>query len=304
MGKGLIFFCCSCCILVLTIVNLSIGPIISGSVGSTYSNLLHRTYNWGTPNCKAISDIYDAQIDSGTPKDDLKYSYKWAINECKRKKGMHDMEYTSFIFDIVIGFVCSLIGLLHLFDLKKDFVSTTGLIGLGCGVVGFVLTFVYAIFNGIVYTNYYDSLIYKTDGDGAFAEKVESGKYECTYFDEKDNDHAYIAKYSDLIKKQYNYNKDLQDSYREDPSKGVSCISSPNSCGEDGFIIGSRTYTDNSGSSHDCEYLYIGIQSNDIINKDKSDRFLAALILSLFVCLANIGLALFGFLLFRSPSDF
>ena len=30
MGKGLIFFSCACCILVLTIVNLSIGPIITG----------------------------------------------------------------------------------------------------------------------------------------------------------------------------------------------------------------------------------------------------------------------------------
>ena len=136
-----------------------------------------------------------------------------------------------------------------------------------------------------------------------FAEKVESGKYECTYFDELPNTHALIAKYSDLIKKQYNYNKDLQDSYNEDPSKQGQCRSSPTNCNADGFIIASRTYSDNSGS-HDCEYLYIGIQSNEITNKDKSDRFLAALILSLFVCLANIGLALFGFLLFRSPNDF
>ena len=305
MGKGLIFFCCSCCILVLTIVNLSIGPIINGPLGYTYSNLLQRGYFWGTANCKAISDTYDDLIDNGRSKDDLKYNYKWAIDECKRKKGMHDMEYTSFIFDIVIGFVCSLMGLLHLFDLKKDFVSTTGLIGLGCGLVGFVLTFVYVIFNGIVYTSYYDdNTIYKTDGDGAFAEKVESGKYECIYFDEKDNDHALIAKYSDLIKKQYNYNKDLQDSYREDRSKQGQCVESPSNCGDDGFITGSRTYTDNSGTSHDCEYLYTDYKPNEITNKDKSDRILAALILSLFVCFANIGLALFGFLLFRSPSDF
>ena len=41
-----------------------------------------------------------------------------------------------------------------------------------------------------------------------------------------------------------------------------------------------------------------------IENKDLSDRFLTALILSLFVCLSNIGLALFGFLLFRTPGDF
>ena len=72
---------------------------------------------------------------------------------------MHDMEYTSFIFDIVIGFVCGLIGLLQLFDHKKEFISNTGLIGLICGVVGFVLTFVYVIFNGLVYTTVYVKMV-------------------------------------------------------------------------------------------------------------------------------------------------
>ena len=49
----------------------------------------------------------------------------------------------------------------------------------------------------------------------------------------------------------------------------------------------------------DSEGLYPGIE-----NKDLSDRFLTALILSLIVGLANIGLAWFGFLLFRTPGDF
>lgn len=52
-----------------------------------------------------------------------------------------------------------------------------------------------------------------------------------------------------------------------------------------------------------CDYLYY-TPENGITNKDIFDRFLTALILSLFVCLANIGLALFGFLLFRTPGDF
>ena len=55
-----------------------------------------------------------------------------------------------------------------------------------------------------------------------------------------------------------------------------------------------------------CPKLYIHNPAIDtsISNKDISDRFLTALILSLIVCLANIGLALFGFLLFRTPGDF
>ena len=298
MSKGLLFFCCACCILVLTIINFSIGPVISGKAYSIY----------GTQNCAILSDEYDTDKEKYPNMSDerKKYYYEWRINECKRKKAMHNMEYTSFIFDIVIGFVCGLIGLLHLFDLKKDFVSNTGLIGLGCGVVGFVLTFVYVIYNGIVYTNYYDDeTIYKRDGDGAFAKKVEAGKYECIYFDKKGNTKAYIAKYSDLNKKQYNYNKDLKDSYKNDRSKQGQCTSyNSGDCSiDEGYIMASPKYTDNSGS-HDCEYLYYTYSEYGITNKDKSDRFLTVLILSLFVCLANIGLALFGFLLFKTPSDF
>ena len=62
-----------------------------------------------------------------------------------------------------------------------------------------------------------------------------------------------------------------------------------------------------------CSMIFVGsdqIYGNSgneipgIENKDLSDRFLTALILSLIICLANIGLALFGFLLFRTPGDF
>lgn len=318
MGKGLLFFCCSCCILVLTIINLSIGPIITG-----------RTDIEGTMNCAAINDAYDLAKDAGASNDDLKYTAKWSKDECLRKKGMHDMEYTAFIFDIVIGFVCGLIGLLHLFDLKKDFVSNTGLIGLGSGVVGFVLTFVYVIFNGLVYTQYYDDRIIKTDGDGIFAE-LEGDKYKCKYFDEEGNTHALIAKYSDLGKKQYNYNKDLFESYKadevkfcrvskgcdpnsyDDPNDYLSCVASSGItdsiftiCAKESYtpVTGQFTYPSN-GNSVKCQNLYVYYNEYRITNKDKSDRFLTALILSLIVCLANIGLALFGFLLFRNPSDF
>ena len=295
MGKGLIFFCCSCCILVLTIVNLSIGPIINGPLGYTYSNLLQRGYFWGTANCKAISDTYDDLIDNGRSKDDLKYNYKWAIDECKRKKGMHDMEYTTFIFDIVIGFVCGLLGLLHYFELKPDFISKTGLIGLICGVIGFIFSFVYVILNGIVFTNYYDWEFIKRDGDGAFAEKTGTpGKYKCLYFDEKGNVYSLIAKYSDLINKQYTYKKDRYKSI--DTNCKVSISSSYKtyieecSDSENGIVDGPAN----------CEYLYAS-EINDNDYKDTGDRFLTTLLLSLFICFASIGLAIFGFLLFKNP---
>ena len=317
MGKGLIFFCCSCCILVLTIVNLSIGPIINGSLGQKTQE------NIGTLNCELRKDIWDNDDKQGVDDDTIKYGSKYLYDACIRKKGMHDMEYTAFIFDIVIGFVCGLIGLLHLFDLKKDFVSNTGLIGLICGIVGFALTFVYVIFNGLVYTTVYAldvnlNGIIKRNGDYAIAEK-DGDKFKCLYFDHEKNDFSQFAKISDLGKKQYNYNKDGIEDYIKAITAHSSCVDSSSAVSTGGSIAdwctGHETFTSTEiGNSNiaSCDLIYIdrseivsnGLPKEGIENKDISDRFLTTLILSLIVCLANIGLALFGFLLFRTPGDF
>ena len=301
MSKGLIFFCFACAILLFTIINISVGPIISGKVGndsmpdpvdgSSYINLA-----WGTANCEYFSDLYD-EAKKTFDGDALKYGLEWGKNECYRKKGMHDMEYTSFIFNAVIGFVCGLLGLLHLFDVKKEYVSKTGMIGLICGFIGFVFSFVYVILNGLVYTTYYDynygEIIYKRDSDGVFAE-WKNGQFECIYYDSTYNVHALYAKYSDLIQKQYNYDKDLFESYEKYDD---DCVVDPG-CDSDGKAINFHL---------GCTKLYANDYNSIgqyIINKDISDRFLTTLLLSLFVCLANIGLAIFGFLLFRTPGDF
>ena len=287
MRKGLIFFCCACAILLFTIINLSIGPIVSGTVESF-------DRNWGTLNCKKERDDYDKAKDRGDSGDTLKYGAEWDLNECDRKKGMHDMEYTSFIFNIVIGFVCALLGLLHLFDIKKEFVPKTGLIALACGVIGFIFSFVYIILNGLVYTTV-DTGIVKLNSDGAYAERqggATSTQYKCLYYDKPLNRHSFQAKFSDLIKKQYNYDKDLH--------KTISALQIQNSnCVTSGLCYNSDTITHTSG----CEYLYEPATTS-IKNKDISDRFLTALILSLFLCLANIGMGIFGFLLYRTPSEF
>jgi len=281
MSKGLIFFCCACAILLFTIINLSVGPIVSKKVNG-----------WGTQSCQKAKDEYDSDIRTG---DQKKYGSEWDFHECERTKGMHDIEYTSFIFNIVIGFVCGLLGLLHLFDAKKEFVSKTGIIGLICGIIGFIFSFVYVILNGLVYTTY-DTGILKRDSDGAFAERIGStNDYKCLYYDSPFNSHSIHATYSDLIKKQYNYDKDLS----KLPSTHSSCVIYSNIC----YSAETHSYTDFGLSNNNCEKLY-ATPINSITNKDLSDRFLTTLLLSLFVCLANIGLAIFGFLLFRTPSEF
>jgi uncharacterized membrane protein (DUF485 family) len=301
----------------LTIVNLSIGPIVSGTV----TNFTQQ--NWGTLNCEGKKDDWDDEKDRGTKTDDeLKYDEEYEYNKCIREKGMHDMEYTAFIFDIVIGFICGLLGLLHIFEVKKDFVSNTGLIGLICGVIGFVLTLVYVIFNGLVYTTVYalkdyggnsPDNIYKRDGDYAIAEK-DGDNYKCLYFDDEHNGNAIYAKVSDLGKKQYNYDKDISKDYTTN-NKILNCLDSSSHsldgndivdkcAGQEKLITG--TDIDSHYKDNNCDMIYIdrGELETGIENKDLSDRFLTTLILSLFVCLASIGLALFGFLLFRTPGDF
>ena len=310
MGKGTIFFCCACCILVLTIVNLSIGPIINGTLQDNFAS-----EDLGTLNCKLAKDTLDWSKDQPNSNNDLiKYHYEYLYNTCQREKGMHDMEYTAFIFDIVIGFICGLLGLLHIFEVKKDFVSNTGLIGLICGVIGFVLTFVYVIFNGLVYTTVYAVKfdpnvgligIYKRDGDYAIAEK-DGDNYKCLYFDHQYNQYSIYAKLSDLGKKQYNYDKDILKDYATATFSNCvgtgslirACIAKEKFDPDDISISSYKT--------NQCKAIYVpnSAATQGIENKDLSDRFLTTLILSLFVCLANIGLALFGFLLFRTPGDF
>ena len=57
MSKGLIFFCCACAILLFTIINISVGPIISGKVGDDtvqipnpddFNTDLNIDFSWGT----------------------------------------------------------------------------------------------------------------------------------------------------------------------------------------------------------------------------------------------------------------
>ena len=179
--------------------------IFSGIVfTSKYSDVVERNDEW----------IFAIQSSGTTYKclfydEEDKYMQS-RIDYCIRAKGMYNMEYTAFIFDMVIGFICGLIGLLHLFDIKKDFVANTGLIGLICGIVGFVLTLVYAIFNSIVFTSNYSGVVKRND-DGVFAMQKSGTTYVCDFHNEEDFYWGY-ADFFELNEKQYNYKHNFYDS--------------------------------------------------------------------------------------------
>ena len=61
MGKGLLFFAFSCCILVLSIINLSIGPVVNKVVGET--DFGSDEVQWGTANCAKYKDSKEDEDD-------------------------------------------------------------------------------------------------------------------------------------------------------------------------------------------------------------------------------------------------
>lgn len=314
MSKGFQFFICACVILLFTILVLNVGPIISGKD-------IKGEFDWSTANCIKISHIVDEAKDRGATDDELKYGLKWLLKACHDMKTMHNMEYTSLNFNIAIGFVCSLLGLLHFYQVRKEFVSRTGLIGLLCGIVGFVFTLVYVIYNGIVYTKYYNinninyipdlidyddidiheinsiiidivAPVYKRDENGVFAE-LKGTNFECLYydFDEPNNFHSLFAKFSHLGLSQYNYDEDLIELYSTGKPSG--CKKDPREC----IQYKGRIPV---GSYYECDKLYVNNLENGLINVDISDRFATALILSIFICVTYIALMIYGFLLFRT----
>lgn len=290
MSAGSNFFICSCAVVIFTIINLSLGPIINYKVG----------FQWGLANCEKLEDDYEErQKYPMTEKE--RDAAELGISRCKNEKGMYNMEYTSFIFNTASGFICVLLGL---YGLQKEVIPKTGLIGMVCGIAGFILTFIYVIYNGIVYTNYYDKRIYKTDSDGAFAE-LEGNKYNCLFFNKVNDTEALYAKYSDLIKSQYNYNFDLQKSFLEDTEKKYCTVPSyyVSLCSIQQFHEIDYSYEDEMKQRHQCQkFYYENGPFDDYENYDKSARFLTVLILSIVILLCYCGLVFSAFMLSKESS--
>ena len=290
MGSGKNFFFVSCIILVLATINMGVGPIMNKKLGTS----------WGNANCEKMANDYEDEKKSNPSMDELtKEEREYNINQCKNKKTMYNMEYTSFVFNIVIGFIGVLIGL---YGLQNEIIPKSGTIGMACGFVGLALTIVYVIFNIIVYTSYYDTQYYKVDSDGAFAER-EGTRYKCYYFKEKEDFRSLYAKYSDLIKSQYNYNKELSDSFKNEREKRYGCTVNDGSialCALDEYLDIPVTYINENNENAPCSKLYYHDSYNefdDFSNYDKSARILTTLIFSILIILCYFGFIFSGFIL-------
>lgn len=305
MNKSFIFFIVAVIITLLSVVVFYTGPIINGKIGSDNVQSL-----WKTLNCMYLSDLYkdkkneyDKEIDEDlkNEKDKEKKDLKKQRDSCERKKAMHGLEYSAFTLDIIIGFVCSLLGLLHYLDEGKSFIPKTGLIGLISGTIAFIISVIYLIYSILVYSKD-TNRTKKTDENGVYA-KWDSDKrvYMCLFFEE-DNKDAIYAKYNELGKKQYNYNKDLYIASEHDTESEIynckqnyilTCATQNNIS----YVTTPFTY-----NSHDCNQLYVEPIDNNQ-NFDINARWLTTIILTAIIILFDIFLALFGFLLFKDREN-
>lgn len=295
MTVGSRFFICSVVIVIFTIINLAVGPAINkkAAVGADYID------------CSYYSDQLDEYKKLDPPSDDKALlNYEDSVTLCKRWKAYYNMEYIAFIFDIIIGFVCTLLGL---YGLQKEMIPKTGLMGMIGGFIGFVVTFVYVILNGINYTNFYEdsSSIYKFDSDTTFAEWDKSqSKYKCLFYDDGLISSIY-AKYSDYIKSQYNYNKKLSFAFDENAEyKGCDTSSYKyiERCGSQEYLsIAIKTYEDN-GVRKECTKLYYKKLFKDNKYYDISARFLTALLFGIFEFICFLILTYNGYLLFKESA--
>ena len=282
MNKTL-FLVFSAAILIFAIVSICSAPIINGDIIDAS--------DWRTKNCKRLADIYDSSKDKTDKK---------KRNLCNRQKAMYGLEYSSLILDVSLGFICAILGLLHFFDVGKYFEKVSGIIGLATGIITFVLTLVYICYSGYIFTKDkapdYDNNslndLYKLNGEGAFAEK-DGSRFKCLYY-KSDDSYAIFAKYNDLGKKQYNYQKKRHYDTNSEYSKSACAIAY--NCGTDGYTYGLT------GLIAGCDNLY-GPKFDGFENKYVYDRWVTTYIFSCFIIACSIGLAIFGFLLFKSSGN-
>ena len=168
--KKTLFLIFSGVIVIFSIICISSGPIINKTIPNAI--------NWRSQNCQKLADEY--KIAKDTKDDKIIKNAKKAKNECLREKAMYGLEYSSLIIDVICGLVCTILGLMHYFDVAKPFEKITGIIGLSSGIIGFVLTLVYVCYSGYIFTKhpYEDSdgrkKWYKGYDDFAYAKRYNS----------------------------------------------------------------------------------------------------------------------------------
>ena len=298
MSNNLLFLIFSFSLFVLSTISICLAPIINGADKGVIFK------DWNIQNCKLMEDIYQHD------KDEKKYAVdlqdvkveekieKRKISECKRHKVMHGLEYASLIVDVVLGFICFFLGIIHFLEPGNNFEKITGILGLLFGIIMAIVTIIYIGFSSYIFSNEVvkRDLKYYVLYENKALYKLISGDYYNDY-DEKDyyedTDVIYI-KFKDLGKKQYNYDPELFQASTISDSYYSQCNADQNS--------------DLSGlmANKECDYLWYThnsmLKNDNNDNKYLYDRWLTTIIFGIIITICGIAMAIFGFLLFKNSN--
>ena len=321
----LLFLIFSLSLLVLSLISICLAPIIN--------NLIKGASNWGALNCKIYNHFHEYYKNDRTyafnsEEEKKKYlnDMKKGQNYCNFKKGMYSLEYLSFFINILFYFILSFISMMTFFGNIKIFSERiNGLIGIICGSVGFIFAILYIIFSQYTFNNggpgkeyenpgdpasfsvYNSDKIYKLEKDRSLAEWNDTSEiYECFYYDEESPDEdSLFAKYKDLGKAQYNYNKEFYRRSLISNSKISACnISTKNIIPEDeckNHHIKDKYSRPFYSEREVCPKLHF---NNDIINIETINKYIygrwtATLFFSYLIVMLNICVLVIGCLIFK-----
>ena len=299
--KKTLFLIFSATIVIFSVICIGSSPLINKVSTSAYDSA-----DWGYLNCKRRADEYKKEKDTtsltGDDKDKYLKPFKHSLNVCNRQKAVYGLEYSSLVLDAILGFLCLILGLLHYFDVGKPFEKVTGIIGLATGIIQFILTLVYICYTGYIFTNdvVTNTVYLKTNSKGVIA-TWDGSNYKCDYYD-KDDEYAIYAKFSDLGKKSYNYDKDVYNN--EATYEAIKCNNPFSSYS--GFIAGCKSGDGkllSLGKIDGCDKLYSSSSTDKVENKYLYDRWVTTIIFACFIIACDIGLAVFGFFLFKSDGS-
>jgi hypothetical protein len=283
MNKELIFLCTSLAFLVFSVISILTAPVINNK-----DNGIEMS-GWGKLNCKFYSDMEK----NAAHIDDIQ-KYKKLKDLCNRKKAMSNLEYSSLVIDVVLGFISAQLGLLLYFKIGGSIDKVSGIFGMIAGIICFILTFIYMCYSGYIFDN---DIAFKklTPGTGNYYNIVSNGitkKYPNGATDKMDGDtkvpiYKYeigddieYIKYKNLGEKQYNYDKKYSEGY-----------------------TGLLSACKNGGTGSGCSYFYNKVPPTTLANKYLYDNWVTSLIFSCFSFLAAIGLIVIGALLFFKNKD-
>ena len=142
----------------------------------------------------------------------------------------------------------------------------------------------------------------------------KGNNYKCIFYNKNDKFSLYL-RFSDYGNKYLNYRKEVYYMVEDENYKFQQCTFSFGSSShiktffeycknlEESSIPKKYEYFNGSTKLGDCDKLYYLDRYGDYTYKNLYDRWLTTIIFSCFILLLNIGLAVFGFLLFNSSGQ-